>query len=156
MIPVIVTNAGNLSARTRARSRLYAEQIVQAQIDNAKLVETKAKQFSQTRYFSLPQLRRMGHPYAKRAPAPPVRPHVINRQSGKFYQSFKRAVIRNADGVYTSVYNTAPWARYLQAAGTKKMIGRPVMEEALARTKAQRDRNLANARRRGYRERTGR
>ena len=150
MKPVIVTNAGNLSGRMKSQSAKYVAEVKQAQKDNAALVLQKVKQFSAQRFFSLPQLRSMGHPYAVRDPRPPVKPHIINRQSGAFYGAWHLRVLSNAQGVFASVYNSAPWARYMVGGGKSKMIARPILDEALRRTQAQRDRNLRNARRRGY------
>lgn len=144
----VTTNAGNLAKRLRARSQKYVREVKEAQVQNADLLLQKAKQFSQQRFFSLGQLKAMGHPYAKRDPRPPVRPHIINRQGGQFYQSWKRQVRQFGDGVTATVYNTAPHSRYML--GTKLMIERPVLDEAERRTQAARARNLRNARRRGY------
>lgn len=147
MKPVIVTNAGNLSGRMKAQTEKYVEEVREAQVQNAKLVMEKAKQFSNQRFFSLQQLRKMGHPYAKRDPRPPVKAHIINRQSGTFYASWQMRVLKNSEGIYASVYNSAPWARYM--VGTKKMIARPILDEALFRTQDRRRKNLQNARKRG-------
>lgn len=147
MRPVIVTNAGNLSGRMKAQSEKYVQEVREAQVQNAKLVMEKAKQFSQRQFFSSAQLAKMGHPYSKVAPMPPMKEYIINRQSGTFYASWQMRVLKNAEGIYASVYNTAPWARYM--VGTKKMIARPILDEALERTKDRRRKNLQNARKRG-------
>lgn len=148
-----VSNAGYLVTRLRSRSDKYVEEVRAAVRDNANLVYVKARQFSQRRFFSLAQLRKMGHPYAVRNPRPPVRAHIINRQSGALYGAWRVNVKKNPDGITCTVMNTAPWAKYML--GTKKMIARPILDEAVARTKAERDRNLHNARRRGYYRETG-
>lgn len=156
MRAVVQTNAGNLAARMRHRSKLYPQQITEAQRQNADELLAKAKQFSNRRHYSLEQLRQMGHPYAKRNPRPPVAAHIINKQSGAVYAGWHRQVRRNSDGATATVYNTAPHSGYLLSGPKSKMIRRPIMEEALRRTQAQRERNLRNARRRGLRARTGR
>lgn len=156
MNPRITTNAGELAARIRVRGTKYLREIRRANEDNANLVMRKARQFTAQRFFSLAQLRAMGHPYAKRNPFPPVRPHILNRQNGLLHRSWLVRVRRYGDGSTASVVNTAPYAKYMTAEGTTKMIGRPVLDEALARTQPERARNMRNARRRGYYRVTGR
>lgn len=156
MRPRITTNAGELAARMRARTENYVREVRAANEENARVVMRKARQFTSQRFFSLSQLRKMGHPYAKRAPMPPVRPHILNRQNGRLHNSWLVRVRRYADGSTASVVNTAEYAKYMTADGTTKMIGRPVLEEALKRTAGERARNLRNARRRGYYRVTGR
>jgi len=152
----ITTNAGELAARLRARSEQYAREVRAANEQNANLVMRKARQFTAQRFFSLADLRRMGHPYAKRRPFPPVRPHILNRQNGEVHRAWLVRVRRYADGSTASVVNTAPYAKYMTAEGTTKMIGRPVLEEALERTRGERASNMRRARRRGYYRVTGR
>ncbi len=151
----ITTNAGVLAGRLRVRSQQYVKEVREAQKENGDLLLRKCKQFTNQRFFSTSQLRRMGHPYATRDPRPPVRPHILNRQSGALHERWKVNVRNYPDGVTVSVVNTAPYAKYMTEDGTTKMIGRPVLEEALRRTQAQRSRNLRNARRRGYYRTTG-
>ena len=146
----ITTNAGVLAGRLRVRSEQYVEEVRAAQVANGDLLLKKVKQFTQRRFVSTQQLRKLGHPYAKRDPRPPVRAHILNKQAGLLYSSWKVNVRRYPDGATVSVVNTAPYAKYMTAEGTTKMIGRPIFDEALKRTQEQRQRNLHNARRRGY------
>ncbi len=155
MKPRITTTAGVLAARLRVKSEQYVKEVRAAQAENGTVLMRKARQFTAQRFYSTKQLRRMGHPYAKRAPRPPVKPHILNRQNGLLHQSWKVNTRRYSDGVTVSVVNMAPYAKYMTADGTTKMIGRPVLEEALKRTKDERTRNLRNARRRGYYRVTG-
>lgn len=152
----ITTTAGVLAGRLRVQSQQYVKEVRAAQVTNGELLLRKVKQFTNQRFYSTAQLRRMGHPYATRAPRPPVKPHILNRQNGLLYQSWKVNVRNYPDGATVSVVNTAPYAVYMTAAGTTKMIGRPVLDEALRRTQEERTRNLRNARRRGYYRVTGR
>ncbi len=149
---MLTTNAGNLAARMRTRSQHYAKECAVALRENAETLKRKAQQFSQRRFFSLRDLRKMGHPYAVRAPRPPVRAHILNRQNGRLYQAWRVSVVRpNTDRVTATVYNTAPYSRYML--GTRYMIPRPILDEALARTNDVRARNLKRARDRAYRAR---
>jgi len=146
---MITTNAGNLAVRQRARSALYIEEVEKACRQNAEVVKKKAQQFSQRRFFSLEDLRRMGHPYAVRAPHPPVAAHILSRQSGKLYGMWKVSVVKtDPNRVVYTVYNRAPYAKYMM--GTTKMIPRPILDEALTRTKDERARNIKRARDRAY------
>lgn len=152
---MIVTNAGNLAARQRRRSEKYIAEVQEANAQNAGVLMKKAKQFSQRQFVSTAQLRRMGHPYAVRDPRPPVRAHIINRQNGLLYQSWRTSNVRTGtDKTVATVYNTAPYSRYMM--GTTKMIARPILSEAMSRTRVERERNINNARRRAYYAATGR
>ena len=148
MRPMITTNASKLADTMHRRSK-YPAHIAQAMKKNAAVVEKKAKQFTQRRFYSLETLRRMGHPYARRAPNPPVKPHIINRQSGAVHAGWRTHYQRTRDGARATVSNGAAHAKFLR--GTRVMIARPVLEEAIKRTKRERDRNVRNARRRGLR-----
>lgn len=150
----IMSNALRLANTMRRRTKSYVREIGEAVKQNARTVEKKAKQFSQRRFFSTKQLRQMGHPYAVRNPRPPIAPHIISRQSGKFHREWRMTHGKTKDGVFATVYNRAPYARYMR--GTRFMIPRDILGEALRRTKAERDANVKRARRRGYYRLTGR
>lgn len=81
--------------------------------------------------YSLADLRRMGHPYARRRPRPPLPPGVINVQSGLFRRSWHVEAHLRGARMEVSIENRAPYARYLLE-GTRRMIPRPY-EEALRR-----------------------
>ena len=71
------------------------------------------------------ELRRRGHPYARRNPTSPS-PEIINSQSGVFRAAFLTpAPIVGPDGVTARVVNVAPYSGYL-AAGTRLMVARPL------------------------------
>ena len=150
---MIVTNAGRLGERLRGSSEKYVHEVREAIRGNAEILRKKARQFSQRRFYSLAQLRKMGHPYATRHPRPPIQAHIINKQSGRLYDSWRINIKPNPDGMTATVFNTAPYSKYMM--GTRYMIPRPILDEALERTKAERRRNLHNARRRGYYRITG-
>ena len=145
----ITSNARNLAAKMRRRSKKYAEAIAEATRENAETVRKQAYNFSRNRYYSLKQLRQMGHPYARRAPMPPKPAYLINRQGGQFRAGWQVRWTRKQDGAVATVYNRAPHAQYM--VGTRTMIPRPILDEALTRTKRERDRNIKRARDRAYR-----
>lgn len=145
----ITSNARNLAAKMRRRSGKYATEVAAAVMENAETVRKQAYNFSRNRYHSLKELRRMGHPYSRRVAAPPKPAHIINRQSGTFRAGWQLRWTRLRDGAVATVYNRAHHSQYMM--GTRKMIARPVMDEALKRTKRERDRNIKRARDRAYR-----
>lgn len=145
----VTTNAHSLAIKMIARSEAYVKEIEEANRENAELVLAKARQFSQTQYFTLGELKAMGHPYARRVNAPPIRPHIINRHTSDFYNSFAMQQKKTADGAEAVVFNKSRHAKYMMS--TKWMIERPVLDEALDRTKVQRQRNMNAARMRGLR-----
>ena len=148
----LTTNAGNLAARMRRRSGKYVAEIRQATRENAETVKRQAQNFSRARYYSLKQLAQMGHPYAVAHPSPPKPAHIINRQSDALNGAWKTAYRLNSDGATATVYNIAPHSKYMM--GTKTMIPRPILDEALKRTKRARDLNIKRARDRAYRRST--
>ena len=134
------------------RAERYVEEVNEAVRDNTKLVYKKARQFSQRRFASLADLRRAGHPYARLHPGRlPVAAHIINKQLGKFHRSWRWNFIvggnMNAKG---TIWNAAKYAKFML--GTKYMIERPVLKEALKRTESERDQNIKVARGRAYRQ----
>lgn len=110
----------------RLADRLEAE-LLAAEAENLKELKRIAEGLS-LGPLSTDQLRRMGHPYAARAPAPPLPPYVINRQKGLFAGSWKIEEPRATPaGLISSLTNTAPYASFLRG-GTGKMIARPFDE----------------------------
>lgn len=79
--------------------------------------------------FTLSQLRKMGHPYARRnAGTFSFAPAVINVQSGRFRQDWQADVPRVSDPgdvVRGRISNQNPVADYLQY-GTRFMVARPI------------------------------
>lgn len=153
----MTSNAERLAATMTHRTTKYIKEVCEAVRDNGKLLYEKSKQFTNRRWYSLEQLRQMGHPYARRDPRPPVRPHIINRQTGNLHRNWRWNWARTPDGCRATVYNNAFNARFMRdIRGTLTMIARPVRAEAIKRTKDARARNLKRARRRGYYRLTGR
>jgi len=132
------------------RGNNYLKEINAATKKSTEAVYTKARQFSQRRFASLADLRKMGHPYAAKHPGRlPVAAHIINKQLGKFHRSWHWNFIVGTNMAKGTIWNAAKYAKFML--GTKYMIERPVLKEALKRTKAERDQNLKVARGKAYR-----
>lgn len=101
--------------------------------------------------FRQAALDRMGHPYAKRAPNPPLPPSVINVQSGRFRTGFRRRLGRWTNGNLSSTLtNVAPEAKFVLApGGTRYMIERPLRRWLIADIRAGRKARLKQALKRG-------
>ena len=84
---------------------------------------------------STADLRRMGHPYARRHGKPLLNPAIINAQTGTFRASWDGESPRpDGDGLTAAIFNTDPKAELLQS-GTRTMFARPIdaqIEEDLA------------------------
>ena len=150
----IITNAGSLADGMQRRTNKYLKEVRGAVKDNTRLVYKKARQFSAQRWWTPEQLRKAGHPFAALRPAWIARAHRIARQSGSFYRAWHWNFIAMTDGAKGTIWNASGVARFMNK--TVKMIARPILTEALKRTKGERNRNIKNARRRGYYRVTGR
>lgn len=80
--------------------------------------------------LSLKDLRRMGHPYARRHGTPRLNPAMINRQTGAFYNAWEPDP--QADEWTAAIHNTDPKAELYLQPGTSRMFARPVDAEILA------------------------
>ena len=110
----------------KARMEETKKLVKAAMKDEIKAAMKFAKSMSKGKYKSV-QLARMGHPYATRNPRPPAPTELINRQTGKFLNSFKTDSNLNAiNGNWRALLeNSSPEAHYL-ISGTKTMIERPI------------------------------
>ena len=147
---MITSNANRLAVGLERRGERYLKEIAAATKKNTKVVYKKARQFSQRRFASLADLRRMGYPYARLHPGRlPVAAHIINKQLGKFHRSWHWNFIVGTNMAKGTIWNKAKYAKFML--GTKYMIERPILKEALKRTKAERDQNIKIARGKAYR-----
>jgi len=91
--------------------------------------------------YSAAMLRKMGHPYARRAPNPPGDPGIINRQSGDFALAWSMESPRlQGNRMRSAVRNPAHYAGYLDK-GTRLMIDRPIrsiVEKSIQRRRMER------------------
>jgi hypothetical protein len=93
-------------------------------------------------------LARMGHPYAKRNPRPPLPPYIINRQTGRFEESWKiNPPRRTSKGFVSSIENTAPYAGMLMQPGPKAPYIRRPFDDYLRRQmgRIRREQKIARA-----------
>lgn len=112
--------------------------------------------------FTLKQLRRMGHPYARRHPKPLLDPGVINVQSGAFRSAWRRDGPNDVAflgseanpfgasdrGLVTAIYNEDPKAAFLEqpdGAPASLMVQRPVDEKIAAAAEPERERRIERA-----------
>ncbi len=147
---MITSNANRLAVGMERRGENYLREVHGALKKNTKVVYTKARQFSQRRFASLADLRRAGHPYARLRPGRlPVAAHIINKQLGLFHRSWHWNFIVGNNMSKGTIWNAAKHAKFML--GTKYMIERPVLKEALKRTKSERDQNMKAARGKAYR-----
>ena len=74
--------------------------------------------------LSTAELRKRGHPYARRNPTSP-NPQIINAQTGVFRQAYTTPPpVATASGVTASVVNVARYSGYMR--GTRLMVARPL------------------------------
>lgn len=148
---MIASNADKCALTIEVAAQRVPDRVVEALKDNAKLIFQKSKQFTQRRFHSLEDLRKMGHPYAKRHPHPPIQPHIINRQTGNLHRNWRWNWSRTPDGAVATVFNNAFNAPFMRdERGTLTMIARPVRAEAIRRTKSFREANMRKALRGGF------
>lgn len=109
------------------------------------LAEAHSRAFSYSSGpYSSASLRRMGHPYAHRAPNPPMPAGIINKQSVRFRGSWRRKLGSWSGGTLTSTLsNNSPEARYMR--GTKFMIERPITALVVKMIRPIREKNLRAA-----------
>ena len=147
---MITSNANRLAATMQRRGPNYLKEVNAALKRNSKLVYTKSRQFSQRQFASAADLAAAGHPYARLHPGRlPVAAHIINKQLGKFHRSWHWNFIVTPNKAQGTIWNAADYAKFMY--GTKYMIERPVLKEALKRTQQERDQNMKAARGRAYR-----
>ena len=161
MTITLKTNAGNLAARMRRRALNFQPMQKGAMRVAVGAMKDEALKLSGTRYASLAELRRRGHPYARRrwkgnkhfsgVPALPAPSYIINRQSGQFHESWRTYVRTWRAHISGTLYNIAPWSKYLTEKGTSKMIGRPIMIMVIRRAHRRMAAALLNAKRQNER-----
>jgi hypothetical protein len=155
-----LSKAGHLSSAVRQEGANLVQATRNLVRQQTYEIYLRAKYLSATEYVTLKQLADMGHPYAKRhqetrklrQPAKatlgqlaigfkdpnykakhqmplPKPAYYINRHTGKFYRSWHWNLAVWWGGVQGTVWNAAPYSPYML--GTKKMILRPILEEAV-------------------------
>lgn len=133
----------------RRLAETYRQQILQAEARTAaELLAAAIEQTSGT--ISTRQLRRMGHPYALRAPQTPVDPGKSNDQGGGLAQSWQLEPPRiQGERVLTRVVNRHPDARWLKRSTLPgwrgPMVPRPIAAAVLEKIQPQRQQRLRAA-----------
>lgn len=125
-----ITNAGNLAARKRILAGKTEERFrVAAKLFGAEM-QRIAEDMSSGR-ISTAELRRLGHPYARRLPvnSAPLPDFLINSQTGLFRASWKMRVTKTRDGWTVTLYNDSPYAKFM--IGTSKMRERAILQRVL-------------------------
>jgi hypothetical protein len=91
------------------------------------------------------QLRRAGHPYARRHGTPLLNPAIINDQGGPFARSWLLRDPQSENGEETTaIVNTDPVGDYL-ASGTKVMFARPLPDAVVKEVKPRREERVRRA-----------
>lgn len=122
-----MSSAKELATLTRRAAERIVDEAFRAEVANAEDAIHELMLYSAGQ-FSLAQLAAMGHPY-RRGGQPPQDPAIINRQTGLYAASWEQDGPKWAgDHIVTTIENTAPEAAFLTAQGTRKMIGRPIVE----------------------------
>lgn len=79
--------------------------------------------------ISLSWMRRNDHPYSQRNPHPPLKPSIINSQSGQFRAGWEIEMFYvTGEGVTGRLVNESRHADFIEAGGSgrSKMIERPI------------------------------
>ena len=92
--------------------------------------------------FSSAQLRKMGHPYARRAPNSRF-PAVINVQTGQFRSNWHTGKANSPDMLKTWLINDDRVADFMK--GTKLMVERPIIQAVQKLIEKDRIQNLERA-----------
>lgn len=139
----VTTNAGHLVGKFEKRITNLTPQVKGAMLRRARAVREECVKMSSRQYASTKELRKLGHPYArarfakrlrverKGLPAPPF---IINRQTGLFTRRWVVELARMGAGWVAKTKNLAPYGKYMR--GTRKMIERPILQEADRRVRA--------------------
>lgn len=132
---VFVTNSGNLAARKRVLAGQTEERYRRAADTQKRKMLWVAQSLSGGR-LTKSDLRRLGHPYAKRLPpgAAGQPDFIINRGRGNFARQWHGRVQRTSKGWTISVWNASPEAKFLLGGPRSKMRLRGIMQEILRRT----------------------
>jgi hypothetical protein len=104
--------------------------------------------------LKLATMRRMGHPYSRRRPQiTGMAAGIINVQRGRFRGSWRFRIARAGDKMHLVLYNASPEARFLppnvKYQGRSRMVVRPIYRRVLNETRAERNRAIKRAIRKG-------
>ncbi len=122
----------------------YMEQIPQELIEEiGQAYLDKCIEYSSRQFFSLQELRRMGHPYSihKAVGAAGIPDYLINVQSGDYLRSWQMVVEKEGQRAVVKVYNTSEHAAYLSGprGPRARMRIRPIQRAAFEHTHTERE-----------------
>lgn len=148
---VITTNAGNLALRFRRRREALPGEVDRALRDTLTSAKAAAIGFSSAKAYR--PKRDKTHPYARRAPHPPLPPFLVNVQSGRFRSSWKTRLSKSGKGYRATLYNTAPYSGSFNGEPTRTMIARPILAHVIETIGPQRRKRMQSAVRRAMSKR---
>jgi hypothetical protein len=127
----MTTNASALSARWRQRQVALTGAVLAAEHQNAQESLKTAQRLSSgsvpAAYLQRAARARKAGLYSLANPAPPLPASILNAQTTRLKRSWRTYVAWKGDGSVLTLWNTAPYGRFL-GSGTRKMIARPIME----------------------------
>lgn len=86
--------------------------------------------------YSLKELRKMDHPYARRHGRPRLAPGIINQQTGVFQSSWRQETSSSNGAMITTLWNADPKAGYLEQKTppptVTRMFARPITEVTMS------------------------
>ncbi len=130
----------------RLRSKIVAV-VIQAEQESLKEAVT-AFQRRSSGGLTRRDLRRMGHPFARRAPQSPMDASKINIGEGTFSREWQQeGVVFSDSGTEGSAYNNSESAKWLATGGKgrSKMVDRPIVEAVKQEIQSPRKERLERA-----------
>jgi hypothetical protein len=126
----ISTNARTYGIRYNQRAKAIEKEVTDVMKRVQRDALAAARDMSSGPFGNPATLRRLGHPYARRRPVPigAAYPAMINVNTGRFKAAWKTSTRINRASISVKLANDSPEARFLTERGTKKMVGRPVLE----------------------------
>ena len=118
------------------RAAALQPRLVRAETASAMDGFNAGRKASGVEHFTLGELARMGHPYSKRRPRPPMFAGIISRHRGLFYAAWETTTLNGAYRIVSKIRNRSAVAKFMR--GTSRMIARPVWEKVIAGVQAQR------------------
>ncbi len=104
--------------------RKFNDAVYQGMLEMTPMIREELVKAVGTQYYSLNQLKLMGHPYSVLNPNPPLPPGIINRQSGEFYRGMVITPPRIVKNTVTISVDSQSWKRDMLL-HPSRMIARP-------------------------------
>lgn len=142
----LTDNSEHLALLWQQRISAFRREAFEAERESAQEAKRLAEHYSSGPY-SQATLTRMGHPYARRAPSPPLPPYFMNRQSGQFFSGWRWYLLVSGDTISSGIWNHSEHGKFLEW-GTRLMIERPILEQVEKEMQPKRFARLLAAKRR--------